>query len=427
MDVLVIGSGPVGLVVAGALARRGHRVTSVDRDPGPAPDGWQRRGVMQFEHAHGFRPQVSEVLRREWPEAYDAWLGLGAEEVQIRAGDEVVAVIMRSRRPTLERALRRAAADLDGLDLRVGHVDGFLVEAGAVRGASVDGDPVLADLVVDSSGRASRLTPHPPELGGDCGLAYVDRMYQLRPGADSGPMDNFLGAFSDYDGYQSLLFPHEGGHFSVVIVRPTADADLKDLRHEVAFDAACRAIPSLGAWTDPERSAPTSGVLPGGPLRNTYHRQPDLRGLVRVGDTVATTTPTRGRGVAMGCLQVSALTGMLDDGATPDTVGAAFGAWCDEQVRPWVVDHIEIDDGTVARWAGRDVDPEHLTSDRIAAAVEADPRIGEYAGGYFAMTALPSSLAPAEPLARAVYESGWRPRLSEGPSRDELVALIRAR
>ena len=39
------------------------------------------------------------------------------------------------------------------------------------------------------------------------------------------------------------------------------------------------------------------------------------------------------------------------------------------------------------------------------------------------MTALPASLAPAEGMARAVYETGWRPPTAEGPTRDELVAL----
>ena len=36
----------------------------------------------------------------------------------------------------------------------------------------------------------------------------------------------------------------------------------------------------------------------------------------------------------------------------------------------------------------------------------------------------PASLDPVEPLARAVYESGWRPAYSPGPTRDELVRLI---
>ena len=63
MRTLIVGSGPTGLLLGAALARRGHQVTSVDRDPGPNGDVWTRRGVMQFEHAHGFRPQVSMVLQ----------------------------------------------------------------------------------------------------------------------------------------------------------------------------------------------------------------------------------------------------------------------------------------------------------------------------------------------------------------------------
>jgi hypothetical protein len=42
------------------------------------------------------------------------------------------------------------------------------------------------------------------------------------------------------------------------------------------------------------------------------------------------------------------------------------------------------------------------------------------------MTALPQTLRPAEPLARAVYQNGWRPAYAPGPTRDELVDVIRA-
>jgi hypothetical protein len=80
----------------------------------------------------------------------------------------------------------------------------------------------------------------------------------------------------------------------------------------------------------------------------------------------------------------------------------------------------------VRRWQGEDIDLTlPLTSDVIAAAVEADPRIGQHAAGYFAMTALPEALRPAEPLARAVYERGWRPPYAPGPTRDDLVDAIR--
>ena len=53
-----------------------------------------------------------------------------------------------------------------------------------------------------------------------------------------------------------------------------------------------------------------------------------------------------------------------------------------------------------------------------------DPRIGPLASPYFMMTALPGTLRPAEPLARAVYETGWRPPYAPGPTHGELVEVV---
>jgi 2-polyprenyl-6-methoxyphenol hydroxylase-like FAD-dependent oxidoreductase len=427
MDILVIGSGPTGLTVGAALARRGHRITSVDRDQGPdAGGGWRRRGVMQFAHAHNFRPQVSWLLQSEWPEAHELWRSLGPEPTDLGelglSGDPV---IVHSRRVTYERALRIAARDVPGLAQRVGHVDRLLEERGRVVGAVVDGTRREADLVVDASGRASRLSGSLDTLGGECGMAYVDRSYRLRPGSEPGPVSNAIGWFGAFDGYQVLVFPQERGCFSVVLIRPTADAALKQLRHQDAFDAACRAIPALATWTDPQRSRPESDVLVGGALRNVYRRQRMVPGLVAVGDAVSTTTPTAGRGVAMASMQIAALLALLDGGADPETVAEPFGAWCDEQIQPWVADHIANDDVAVERWQGAELDLSRpLTSMAILAAAEVDPRIYQHAGAFMSMIALPDSLAPAEPWARAVYESGWRPAFSEGPTRNELVAVV---
>lgn len=426
----MVGAGPTGLLVGSGLGRRGHEVVCVDRDPGPSPGGWRRRGVMQFHHAHNFRRQVGRVLHAEWPEAYDAWRALGATPVVMGGPSaDPYDVGLLSQRATLERALRSAAAGERGVETRTGHVEGLVVERGRVRGAQVDGARVGADLVVDASGRSSRvakgLSAQAAVLEGDCGLAYIDRTYRLRPGADPGQMNTPLGYVAEMKGYQVLLFLHEHGHFSVVLVRPTADAALAALRHVVAFEAACSAIPALAGWTDPTRSTPTSDVMVGGALRNVYRSQLHLPGLVTVGDAVATTTPTRGRGVAMAFLQVEALIRLLDAGADPLTVAEPFDRWCEEHIEPWVADHVAIDGGMVRRWQGYDLDLDGpLTSNLIAEAAQAEPLIGPYVGGYFEMTALPASLRPAEPLARAVYETGWRPPLADGPSRDELVAAI---
>jgi hypothetical protein len=118
---------------------------------------------------------------------------------------------------------------------------------------------------------------------------------------------------------------------------------------------------------------------------------------------------------------------LLDTGTDPATVAEPFSRWCDAWIRPWVDDHLAMDGEAVRLWQGHDIDlTMPLTSTAIVAAAPAEPRIARYLGGYLAMTELPTSLAPAEPLARDVYRSGWRPPYTEGPSRSELVDLLRA-
>ncbi len=437
MRVAIIGAGPAGLLVGSVLAGRGHDVVAVDRDPGPPGDAWwRRRGVMQFHHAHGFRAQVGDVLEEHWPDALDAWLALGAEPITFDIpGRGPVRAGFRSRRDTFERALRATAQSVPRLTLRQGHVDHVLMLGGRASGLVVDGADLGADLVIDASGRSGKAADGvraPKTAGGRCGMAYVDRQYRLREGAETGPMSNPLAWQADFDGYQAILFLHERGYFSVLLVRPTADATLKPLRVEAAFEAACRAIPGLAEWTDPERALPATDVLPGGELRNAYRGQrgvdgqPVVPGLVSIGDAVATTTPIFGRGVATTFLQADRLLTLLDS-EDSDTVAAPFDAWCQQNMLPWVLDHVRMDTDLVRRWQGGDVElGQRLPSDLILAAAQADPRIDDATGGYYSMRALPDSLDPVEPLARAVYESGWRAPYSPGPTRDELVDIVEA-
>jgi 2-polyprenyl-6-methoxyphenol hydroxylase-like FAD-dependent oxidoreductase len=437
MRVAIIGAGPAGLFLGTALARRGHAVTAFDRDTGPmGDDRWDRRGVMQFHHAHAFRQTVVEAMLREVPEAVDGWLALGAEPVRAdMPGQPDAPMGHRSTRETFERALRRAACDTPGLELRTGHVDAVVERDGRATGLVVDGTTYDADLVIDASGRAGRVSRglgQRAEVGGPCGMAYVDRVYQLRPGAEPGPMVNPIAWQGDFNGYLGLVFRHEHGMFSVVIARGVADSDLRDLRRNVAFDAAMAAIPGLDVWTDPERARPVTDVLAGGPLLNVFRGQATeegdllLPGLVFVGDSVATTTPVFGRGITTTLWQCEALLSLLDHDADDLAgVGTAFDSWASDLMRPWVEDHILMDGDRVARWSGRDVDLDApLPSDLILEAAQERPEIMASAGGYLSMAALPASLREAEPIAREVYAGGWRPAYSPGPGRGELAEIV---
>jgi 2-polyprenyl-6-methoxyphenol hydroxylase-like FAD-dependent oxidoreductase len=437
MRVAIIGAGPAGLFLGAGLARRGHEVTAVERDPGPSADGtWPRKGVMQFHHAHGFRPQVVQALEAELPGALRRWQAAGAERATMSLPNgAVVPLGMRSRREMFERALRAEALETAGFRIRRGHAEQVTQRGGRAGGLRVDGGQLEADLVIDASGRMGRATRalRPgPASGGPCGIAYVDRQYQLHPGAEPGPLTNAVFWQADLGGYMALVFMHERGIFSVLLARQSDDRVLAELRHEAAFEAAARAIPGLADWTNPGRSRALTPVLPGGPLLNQYRGQTGfdgklaLPGLFFAGDAVATTTPVFGRGVTTTLLQARELLRLLDEHG-PDlvTAGESFDAWCASEIKPWVDDHVYMDELTRRRWAGEDTYLRRpLPSDLILAAGQKDPAIQAAAAGYMAMTALPESLRAAEPRARAIYGTGWRPARAAGPDRDELAALI---
>jgi 2-polyprenyl-6-methoxyphenol hydroxylase-like FAD-dependent oxidoreductase len=436
MQVSIVGAGPTGLFTAIALARRGHRVTVVDRDRGPAPDGaWERRGVMQFHHPHGLRQQIVDVLDAEMPEVKASLVAAGAAETILPAeGGRPARVLgLQCRRSTFERVLRASAVAEPAVTLMPGHADGVLRERGRAAGLRVDGEELPADLVLNASGRSGRIGDdlRAPEEGSDCGLSYVSRQYALLDGAEYGPVNSPLGLIARCHGYSMGVFLQDNRTVSTLVARLSTDRPLADLRFEDAFEAATRAIPGLAEWTSPERTVPITSVLPGGHLRNTYRGQFDedgriaLPGLVHVGDVVCTTNPTAGRGIATSLLQAQKLVALLGEHADIVDVTTAFDAWCVEWIRPWFADHMAWDADEVRQWSGEDVDLSRpLTSGHIVAAAQADPSLMRVVGRYLGMEVLPDALAEVEPQARAIYASGWRPAVPAGPTRDDLVELI---
>ena len=84
MKIVFIGGGVAGLCGSVLLARDGHQVTVLERDPAPpcspgrAWDAWERRGVGQFRLPHGFLPRFKLLLEQELPDAAAALDDAGA-------------------------------------------------------------------------------------------------------------------------------------------------------------------------------------------------------------------------------------------------------------------------------------------------------------------------------------------------------------
>ena len=434
MRTAVVGAGPTGLYLGISLARRGHQVTIIDRDPGPASgEEWVRKGVMQFHHPHFFRPQVRDALLAEVPEVAESLVAAGATLTAVNPAMPDFAGY-RVRRLTFERVLRAAAIAEPGVSLVVGHADRLRLDGSRASGVIVDGNAVEADLVIDAAGRSGRFTEgmRAPATGGECGFAYVSRQYRLRPGAEPGPTNGPPGWAGIYRGYLVIVFPQDAGTFQTLIVRASDDTVLAQARHEKVFDVVARAIPSIAAWVDPDRATPHTPPMPGAGLHNSYRGQltedgrVGVHGLIFVGDAVLTTNPAAGRGVTTSMMQAQQLLATLDEhGDGFDAAARAFDQWCVENMRPWFDDHVRWDAGLLSRWRGEDIDfSRPLASDLICSVAEVDPSVMPVVGAYWGMLAGPSVLSGIEQRARERLESGFRPAVPEGPTRDELADLI---
>ncbi len=182
-EIVIIGGGMGGLTAALLLAKDGHRVTVLERDPSPPPadgdaawDSWERRGVNQFRMIHFFLARFRGVIEAELPEVVkelesDGVLRLNAiaeapAELTggYRDGDERFEA-MTGRRPMVEAAFGRTADAAPGVTVRRGvAVKGLLTGDPTTDGiphvigvVTDGGEEIRADLVVDATGRRSSL------------------------------------------------------------------------------------------------------------------------------------------------------------------------------------------------------------------------------------------------------------------------------
>jgi 2-polyprenyl-6-methoxyphenol hydroxylase-like FAD-dependent oxidoreductase len=395
-DILVLGAGLNGLCAALLLARDGHRVTVVERDaadppdPGAAWEGWDRRGCAQFRLPHYLLPRFRQVLDEVLPDVAEALAAAGAARYDVvdalpeqatggrRPGDDRFAALT-ARRPVLEAVLAARAAAEPGVVVRRGCavrslLAGPAAEPGVphVRGAvTATGERLVADLVVDATGRRSPVASWVAALGAaplpaeraPSGLAYYARHFRAdAPPPLRGPLHQ------QYDSLSVLTLPADNGTWAVVLCVAAQDRPLRALRDAERWTAVARSYPLAVPWTDAE---PLTGVVAMSGLEDrrtttAVDGRPVVTGLLLLGDSWASTDPSLGRGTSIGLLHVRLLRDVLRD-VGPDEPGELarrFDAETHRVVEPWYR-------GTVATGRQRLAE---LTADREGAEPAPDPR-----------------------------------------------------
>jgi 2-polyprenyl-6-methoxyphenol hydroxylase-like FAD-dependent oxidoreductase len=461
LSVAVLGAGTAGLATALALARSGHEVTLVERDPlelTAAQDafGWPRRGIPHFLQPHAFLPRGRKEMRTHFPDVYALLLEAGAHDLDlrpklpgaVRLEDEELAYV-GVRRPVIEWALRRAALAQPGIDVRDNvRVSGLIGGDGRVSGVLTEDGAVQADLVVDALGRTSPTPDWLARIGAsaprveraECGVIYYSRYYRVRVGETlpDGPWIPCPRAMLPYAAFSS--FPGDNRTFAAVLAIPPEDAELKVLRHASAYQAAISTMPALHGWTS--RSDPITDVLPMGSLQNTFrHYLEDghlvVQGFVPVGDALCHTNPMFALGLSQSIIHAAAIAEAVGQHEEASAAIAAYLSAVEVEAMERFKLSCDADQARWRLWRGESVDFAHRSGAYQlfllaagGAAAFADPDVFRAVvrrNGFLDRTTVLDENVDLQGRIEALFgEVMAQPRAAAGPTRAELLRVTSA-
>ena len=465
--IVVLGAGVCGLAAAMLLARDRHDVTVLERDPAPVPDTagqawehWSRGGVAQFRQPHYLQPRARHVLDAELPDVRDALAAGGAlrydslsaappslPRLEPRADDERF-VRLTARRPIIEVVFARSAAAEPRLEIRRGIAVSRLVTRdlsgvpNVIGVRTESGEELLADLVVDATGRRSPLAKWLEDVGTvplreeaePSGFVYYTRYFRSRNGARPQPRERLLTAVGSLS---ILTLPGDNDTWSVTLFGSSADRPLTQLRDETRWAAVVAACPLHAHWLAGEaitRVLPMAGVL------DRYRRlvtegRPLLTGLAALADAWACTNPSLGRGIALGLAHAVRLRDIartdLDD---PHRFALTWDRVTETELTPWYRATVAVDRARLAEIeairTGSErrpaTDPAAVLGAALVRAMPHDPDIFRAFMEIGGCLTLPSVVFKRPGLAERVLEVAARHEIASapGPTREELLRLI---
>jgi 2-polyprenyl-6-methoxyphenol hydroxylase-like FAD-dependent oxidoreductase len=466
--VVVLGGGIVGLSTGMLLAERGCDVTVVERDPTQVPDkpddawqDWDRPGVAQFRQPHYLHPAGSQLFATLLPSVHTSLAAAQARRFDVlglmppfitdrspRDGDEKF-VTLTGRRPVIEYAVASAAADR--LDIRRGtHAAGLLDGAQAAPGVPhvtgvrlADGSELEADLVIDAMGRRSPLPGWLNDIGArepageaeDSGFIYYTRNFRPKDGA--GPPPFLTGLNVPFECFSLLTLPGDADTWSVTVYLSTHDPDLKEIRHPDNWQAVVAGCPLHAHLLD---GVPITDVIAMGGVLDRYRRyvrdgSPVATGVLPVGDAMACTNPSLGRGMTLGAMHAAGTADVVGEHlGDPLALALAHDEMTQARIMPWYENTVALDRARLAQLdaaAGRATAPPaggpgaHLIRDlTVAMLYDADlfRAFVEFTG----MLALPQEVLARPGLADriAAVAAEHEELVIPGPTRADVLGIL---
>jgi 2-polyprenyl-6-methoxyphenol hydroxylase-like FAD-dependent oxidoreductase len=382
MRVVVIGASAAGCFASLLLARAGHDVVGLEKDQLElAPDveaaaaAAFRSTAPQIVQPHLIMARCRQLLSQRLPDVYEQLLRAGVVAAPIstqmaptlvdtspRPGDDQLTLLM-TRRSTIDWVLRRAIVNQPGVTLRRGVAVTALTarpdSTPHVTGVRTSEGDVQADFVLDTAGGRSpidhwlkQIDAHPSATSwAECGVAYFSRHYRIREGATlpAPPTTRVVAALDEF----MVGIWGADNHTMLLAILPLAlDHRFKSVRHPEVFTAVLRLLPMYAKWL--EALEPISDVYPMGGVHNTMRRlvidgAPVATGLAAIGDSMCTTNPTLGRGLAFALVGAMDLLETLDEHRDNWAAQArAMDARVAEHVVPYYEDQAAIDSARLA-------------------------------------------------------------------------------
>lgn len=461
--IVIAGGGICGLTGAMMLADDGHDVVVLERDPAPAPASpdesfnWQRQGVAQFGLGHWMQARGSAILREAAPTAYDLLRDNGGFAFNLAVyllslqgeaptDDDARFDLLTGRRSTIEWALATAAAEHPGVEVQRGRgIDGLVATHDGpvphVTGLRLeDGEILMADLVIDATGRRSP-TPswladigatQPVESGEDSGFAYYGRYYRSDDGttpAIFAPLLTPIGSFS------VLTLPADNGTWSLTLYGLSDDKSLRRFRDEDVFNRVVAELPLHAHWLNGEPLTEIKSMAGGVDRERTFvvDGMPCATGLVSVADAVACTNPSLGRGMSLGLMHMEMLRDTIrEHGSDPMALALTFHERTESELKPYheattTTDRRRVNAMRLAR-AGetQTLSPEEQIAETMLAHASTDPVMTRAVAQIIGCTALPDEVI-GQPgvLERAIeLAAGSAPEPAPGPDRSQLLELV---